>query len=211
MWHRRTTALIALTVAAVFLVSVIAMLAKHGRTQIERREVRQNEKGLPLMLTALKTIGLTVYYHRRSVGNGAWVVEGKVEAYDEDGSKVLDGEYRNGLEHGVFRWWHNGGKPAGKQCFLDGYQQGAEIWWNEEGAMVHRKTFMDSRKHGPEEFWSADGKIEGRIEWYEGNPMEVVTYENGQEKERVVGPQLKDFLLEHNLFSKGRGNTEGGE
>lgn len=62
-----------------------------------------------------------------------WVRHGLFVEYDENGTMISEGHYKNGKECGLWRDYHPNGRPAAEGCYREGKEVGVWRFWSPEG------------------------------------------------------------------------------
>ena len=110
---------------------------------------------------------------------------------DKDGSKIFEGDFKDGLETGTFTYYYHDGSvrmrntysEPGKRCLHEAY--------DEQGHLLARGEYNQRNRHGLWQFYAEDGRLvkeasynmgvkEGRHIIYErnGDTAEVATWAN---------------------------------
>jgi len=122
------------------------------------------------------------------------VVDGPLKAYDTNGVKVLEWNFKAGVRHGESLAYYTSGRLSSLAFYECGVEQGAELYWNEDGSLYRTAAYSKGEKHGLETYWSRDGAITTRIDWREGEVRNVELYEAGVLKKRFTGDAAKNFF-----------------
>jgi antitoxin component YwqK of YwqJK toxin-antitoxin module len=65
---------------------------------------------------------------------GQW--DGRSTSYWENGQKLKEGEHRDGLEHGVWRFWFENGTLAAEGRYEAGRKSDDWQYWDEDGKRI---------------------------------------------------------------------------
>jgi len=88
----------------------------------------------------------------------------------EGGEGMIQTHFKDGQRHGLSKWWHWNGKPAGIVNYADGRQQGVETWWYENGRKMRELTYEKGELHGVANAWHENGNNEFSAVWKNGEP-----------------------------------------
>ncbi|WP_268123609.1 hypothetical protein [Roseivirga pacifica] len=109
-------------------------------------------------------------------------VEGKVTYKYDDGSKMSEGEYLAGKEHGLWTYWYMNGKVQLEARYNEGVPDGEWKWYYESGIPMSVNTFKNGMQHGPTYNYYNTGQISDSSSFDNGrqNGQWISYYENGQ-------------------------------
>jgi len=129
-------------------------------------------------------------YNNDGEKDGKWIMN------SEDGQKLWERNYKNGIEHGALLAWHKNGQKKSKinyengkiigesiswrdngkveerSHYENGEKTGKEIRWDENGQKMEEGTFKDGQEDGKWTFWSPDGKESSELIYKDGEPWD---------------------------------------
>lgn len=76
-----------------------------------------------------------------------------------DGTLRSKGQYRNGLRHGHWAFYHPNGFVQTEADFIDGKENGTYCVYHENGIPYYRGLYSNGQRTGVWEFYDADGKL----------------------------------------------------
>ena len=144
------------------------------------------------------------------------VLHGPFRRWKDAETKLVDGEYANGLPSGMWSWNYDSGDRKSRGSYRGGKQVGAWAWWHEDGSRSEEGDFLAGHKAGLWTTWYTSGKKreeglyrngEKHGEWYSfrndkqntklkievftsGRVTETIWYdEQGEETEAPEGTQ----------------------
>jgi antitoxin component YwqK of YwqJK toxin-antitoxin module len=85
--------------------------------------------------------------------------QGKESVWHEDGQKVGDHQYRDGVKHGVFRSWHESGNTQLVSEYRDGKPNGVWTAYHENGEKAVEAHLRDGKSHGKVTEWDEQGEV----------------------------------------------------
>jgi hypothetical protein len=85
------------------------------------------------------------------VKDGAYVV------YNLNGSRMIDGYYRDGKQSGEWTMWHGNGQRASVDHYTDGVQNGMHTSWYPNGAKAIEGAYRDGKREGVWHRWDPNG------------------------------------------------------
>lgn len=84
--------------------------------------------------------------------HGTWTIRG------QNGQKIIEWRFENGVRHGTSTWWYPGGEIRREVTYKNGEPDGELVEWAADGQVTNRVTFIDGRQIVHEVQWSAPGK-----------------------------------------------------
>ena len=112
-------------------------------------------------------------YHINGKRDGNWIIYYNSQDFadDEEGRVMMQGNYLNGKEHGVWFGYHDNGKLMYRWTYKNGQRHGTSIWCEEDGRLSSVGDYYDDKLQGYNLSYQVDGSI-----WEE----ETGFYENGK-------------------------------
>jgi len=139
---------------------------------------------------------LKVYYRRKRVAQNRWVLAGKFEAFHKNGSKAIEGTYKDGSWHGPMTFHHENGQIAYKSVYDHGLESGVSIFWDEKGNKKWERNYSEGLKHGREIYWNSEGDIFLTIHFIEGTIVQIELFKNGKVDKTLVDKEAKIYWNE---------------
>jgi antitoxin component YwqK of YwqJK toxin-antitoxin module len=68
--------------------------------------------------------------------------------FHANGVPSREGEYRNGVRHGVYRTWYADGRPYEVRHYVDGREQGLQRSWTPDGVLYLNYEMKNGRRYG---------------------------------------------------------------
>lgn len=140
------------------------------------------------------------------VSNG----KGKYVEYFAGNVKLVEGEYKNGREEGLWTYYYPTGTVMVTMEYKNGEQHGKHELYSMNGVIARTATWVEGRRTGPSKTYYEDGTIEssgqyendkrvGKFELYSSNgkPKLVETYIKGEfvsSTHDVYGDKAKDIF-----------------
>ena len=149
----------------------------------------------------LKSIGLAI----DSVEEGFW------QYFYRDGSRMMEGSFKNGQKVGKWKAWYDNGKPS-QEYFAD---NGPFKSWYSNGNVESEGQFEDGLKSGHWKFYYPDGKLYRDCNYLNDSMNGLVTeYFDGDQKQfegnyehgRLNRQYLVDLIGEFVVFKTGTVN-----
>ena len=89
--------------------------------------------------------------------NGHDVKEGPYILYRDDGSKMIQGEYHDGMQSGEWTMWYDNGQMASIDHYKDGVQDGEHTGWYTNGKIAAIGMYKDGKRDGVWKRWDPNG------------------------------------------------------
>jgi len=157
-------------------------------------------KGRGSVLNSSKT-GNWTYFHQGTNGTkrlfaGSYVNgkrNGRWDEFSENGKLLARADYRNGVLHGEFTIFHEGGKiPHSVQNFRDGIKESRYFEYYPNGNTKEASMYSNGIKTGPITIWYPSGRIQARG-----------TLNNGVKEGRWRYNDETGTAIEQGLYSNG--------
>src|SRR5215469_13463917 len=89
--------------------------------------------------------------------DGKPVKDGLFIVYNADGSRMLQGDYRNGEQDGEWTIWYENGQRSSIDHYSNGVQDGLHISWYANGAKALSGTYRNGKRDGVWTSWDPGG------------------------------------------------------
>jgi antitoxin component YwqK of YwqJK toxin-antitoxin module len=89
--------------------------------------------------------------------DGADVKDGPYTVYHDDGSKMMQGEYRDGKQNGEWTMWYDNGQKKSVDHYKDGVQDGEHTGWYTDGKIAAIGMYKDGKQDGVWKRWDPNG------------------------------------------------------
>ena len=89
--------------------------------------------------------------------NGQDVKEGPFVVYHDDGSKMIQGEYHDGKQNGVWTQWYDNGQMSSVDHYKDGVQEGEHTGWYTDGKIAAIGMYKNGKREGVWKRWDPQG------------------------------------------------------
>lgn len=96
------------------------------------------------------------------VNHGNWV------EFDENGQKIGEMTYVEGVIHGPITLWHSNGQKEGEGFFENGEKSGLWQIWDEEGRKIREESYKDNVNDGMWVYWDEEGNVIQYEHWIKG-------------------------------------------
>ncbi len=73
------------------------------------------------------------------------VLDGDYMGYAYDGSMYVEGEYKDDLQVGLWKWYYLGGTPESEVNFIKGEKDGVQTFYNESGIEVKQEIYKNGK------------------------------------------------------------------
>jgi antitoxin component YwqK of YwqJK toxin-antitoxin module len=87
--------------------------------------------------------------------------------YYEDGTKKLEGSYKNGERTGEWSYWYPNGNLWSRGSYKAGIDNGLKTVWHENGQKYYEGDLKDGKRIGVWKFWEKDGSLIKEINYDE--------------------------------------------
>lgn len=103
-------------------------------------------------------------------------------AWNDPGTKIEEGQYKNAIKEGLWVTWHPNGKKAEEQTFSEGKRNGTRSLWFDNGQMNFQVRYVNNKAHGKWVGWHRNGKQAVEVEYVDGKEVGPLTawHETGQ-------------------------------
>jgi antitoxin component YwqK of YwqJK toxin-antitoxin module len=95
--------------------------------------------------------------------------EGKELYYYKDGSLQREANYKNGLENGTARGWHENGRKSYERQFMNGNQDGKQVVWYENGQINEISNYKNGLRVGWQRTYFENGEVLFEVNLVNGN------------------------------------------
>ncbi len=136
-----------------------------------------------------------ITYHRIRKGWSDWELEGKYTIFYSDGSKFIEGQFKNGTWDGIETSWHKNGKKSGINYYQNGVHTGKSIYWDEDGNKIREVTYLNGQKNNEEIYWNTDGSLAIKNYWDKGKLIKVEFFKNRMIDKTLIGKKLSEYIL----------------
>lgn len=85
--------------------------------------------------------------------------------YYEDGTKKLEGSYKNEKRTGEWWYWYANGKMWSQGHYKDGIDHGLKKVWHENGQKYYEGNLKDGKRVGIWTFWKENGEMIKEIDY----------------------------------------------
>lgn len=148
---------------------------------------------------------ITRTYHKNGAVCDETIENGNIKIYklyDDDGALRLDSHQKNGVPHGIERWFNKGGNLHYEFPYKNGNLQGLKKAWNSDGRLCYAYSFQDDKHHGLCKDWEESGKTNERF-YFEGKSVSKEEFEKllpanyvaKNEEPCIVCRRMKDIGL----------------
>jgi antitoxin component YwqK of YwqJK toxin-antitoxin module len=125
-----------------------------------------------------KTIGQSFFWELLEFNplyTGKWI------KWHDNGTKYLEGEYKEGIEEGKFIIWYNNGNKWYEGEYKEGKQEGKVIQWHGNGTKYSEGEYKEGKQEGTWIRWHENGSKCSEGEYKEGKQEGtwISWYENG--------------------------------
>jgi hypothetical protein len=96
---------------------------------------------------------------------GKLVKDGPFVVYADAGSKLIEGNYRNGVQEGEWTTWYENGQRSAIDYFHNGQQDGLHISWYANGQKAIQGNYRAGKRIGVWTHWDPSG-VSSRHETY---------------------------------------------
>ena len=101
----------------------------------------------------------------QKIVNGKPVKDGRFILYADSGGKLIEGDYRNGLQQGEWTTWYENGPQSAIDHYRDGVQDGLHTSWYANGKKSIEGDYRAGKRVGVWTRWDPSG-LNGRQERY---------------------------------------------
>jgi antitoxin component YwqK of YwqJK toxin-antitoxin module len=110
-----------------------------------------------------------------------------VRIWYSDSALAIEGNYKNGLENGLWKTWNKNGKVLSKKYFSDGMAEGSWESCYENGKALYTISFRNGLIDGTVEYYYKNGKINGEFNYNKGKEHGdfFSYYEDGTHKSKT--------------------------
>jgi len=85
--------------------------------------------------------------------NSKWI------KWNEDGEKILEGNYKHSVRKGTWTEWYWEGKKKSEVTYKNGKKDGLRTHWDEDGQIIREETYKNGVRHGLRIMYNDEGKI----------------------------------------------------
>jgi antitoxin component YwqK of YwqJK toxin-antitoxin module len=96
------------------------------------------------------------------INHGTWI------EFDENGQKLGEMTYLDGVLHGPITLWHANGQKNGEGFFENGDKEGTWQIWDEQGRKIREESYHDGTNDGMWIYWDEEGNVIQYEHWIKG-------------------------------------------
>jgi len=85
--------------------------------------------------------------------------------YYENGTKRMEGEYRDAQRTGQWSYWYPDGKLWSQAVYKKGKENGLRTVWHKNGQKYYEGKSVDDQRKGVWKFWDETGKLVKEIDY----------------------------------------------
>jgi antitoxin component YwqK of YwqJK toxin-antitoxin module len=93
----------------------------------------------------------------QKIVDGQPVKEGPFVLYRPDGSKMMQGTYKDGKQDGEWTMWYDNGQRASVDHYKNGVQDGEHVGWYTNGKISALGLYKDGKREGKWKRWDPTG------------------------------------------------------
>jgi hypothetical protein len=93
----------------------------------------------------------------QKIVNGKPVKDGAFVVYGEGGGRMIEGEYRDGVQVGEWTLWYENGQRASTDYYVNGVRDGLHTSWYANGVKSIEGNYRDGRRDGTWTRWDPLG------------------------------------------------------
>lgn len=97
-----------------------------------------------------------------------------------DGAEAAQGEYREGMKEGQWRFWHETSQISGEGVFHSGKPEGLWITWHLNGQRESKGHYRAGLQHGRFFYWSPEGKLDRELHFEDGVLIDSGSLDSGE-------------------------------
>ena len=148
-------------------------------------------------------------------------IHGSVKEWAQNGKKIYEADYENGLQTGMERQWYANGNKKLEIPYSSGLTNGVCIEWFKNKQKKSEGRFVNGKEEGEHQWWYDNGKTdelvfykngltEGTVRSWHRNGQErlVNEFKNGQKHGSTQEWYANGQLKEESVFSEGKENGE---
>ena len=148
-------------------------------------------------------------------------IHGSVKEWAQNGKKIHEADYENGLQTGVERQWYANGNKKLEIPYAYGKTNGICVEWFKNKQKKSEGRFVDGREEGEHKWWYDNGNIdemvfykngltEGTVRsWHRNGQQRLINeYKNGQKHGSAQEWYANGQLKEESSFAEGEANGE---
>jgi hypothetical protein len=98
--------------------------------------------------------------------------EGVWTAWDEEGNRISETNFKRGSKEGIETIWYPGGEIKSQRSYKAGKRDGVTYIWDDRARLRTALPYRAGVKHGPEARFSIEGDLARVIHWNEGESTE---------------------------------------
>lgn len=89
----------------------------------------------------------------------------KETQYYDDGSKYIEGTFKNGERNGTWQAWYRDGKLWSQGEYKDGLENGTKTVYHDNGQKYYEGRIQDEKRTGTWTFWDKEGNVVKKINY----------------------------------------------
>ena len=89
--------------------------------------------------------------------DGKPVKDGPFIVYGDNGRKMIQGTYRDGVQEGEWTMWYQSGQQSAVDHYHDGQQNGLHVSWFANGQKALKGNYRDGKREGAWTRWDPSG------------------------------------------------------
>ena len=137
------------------LIILVISITGHSQNRYHWDETINNEDGSVLLLTStMSPINGVVYDEHES---------------DKRKKKLsFEASYKNGVNNGFYKEWHENGYLKFEGNFKDGWEYGVQKIWHINGQLAFQGNFVKGKSDGLHKEWYETGQLKSEKYWKKG-------------------------------------------
>ncbi len=121
---------------------------------------------------------------------------GTVITKHKNGVKIKEVNYKNGKEHGLYKFWRTDGSKDFVARFNNGKETGVHTFWRKNGNKKHESNYKNGALNGSSTWFDADGKKMKEFNYQNDKKHGIATWWNKDgsiwiQKEYKNGKEIK--------------------
>ncbi len=106
--------------------------------------------------------------------NNEKYIEGKLIIWSENGHKLIENNFINGLQEGVNIAWYENGHKMLEEHYINGKKEGLLTAWYENGQKSVEVHFVNGLENGPSTNWYENGQKQFEVQYKDGQLAGIV-------------------------------------
>jgi antitoxin component YwqK of YwqJK toxin-antitoxin module len=83
----------------------------------------------------------------------------------EDGTKKMEGAFKEGERAGLWSYWYSNGNLWSQGVYSKGIENGQKTVWHENGQKYYEGVLKDGKRSGVWKFWDPKGNLMKEIDY----------------------------------------------